>query len=315
MGLIIAAAITLLSACAPGLRQPAMLSIPGESAAADTLTPILVAGIDFGDARAVASDPLGFLYVADAGRHVVVKLRPTGAVERVLGGPGSSDGEFDEPSGIDPTNGLILLVADAGNRRIQKFSRSYAFLGSVPLTLPDDEGSSSRVTYRQNDGDNGGVASGRPIAVASSGAKDLYAIDADRNVVLKWDDNLGPAGVIGDMGAGRGALAEPIDLALGEESRVYVADRGRRGVIVFDAFGSVIRAIGEGRMDGIWAIATGEDALYVGRNNRIDVYAFDGALVSSHDLALRTAPVDLTLTPDGTLYLISARNLFELPRP
>lgn len=308
----IAAAFLLISACAQAPRQP-LPSTAGNAAPADTLAPTVVPGVEFGDARAVAADPLGYLYVADAGRHVVVKLRPTGAVERVLGGPGSSDGEFDEPSGVDPTNGLILFVADAGNHRIQKFSRSYAFLGSVALTLTDEHGSPSRVTYRQNDRENGGFATGRPIALASSGAKDLYAIDADRNVVLKWDDNLRLSGVVGDVAAGRGALAEPVDLALGAESQLYVADRGRQAVVVFDAFGSVIRTIGEGRLRGLWAVAGGDEGVYIGHSTGIDIYGFDGVLLLSYNLTLSAAPVDLTVAPDGTLYIVSSRHLYMLP--
>ena len=309
----IAVTVILIAGCTPVPRQPSSRAVIGDAAPGDTVTPILVPGIEFGDARAVAADPLGYLYVADAGRHVVVKLRPTGAIERVLGGPGSSDGQFDEPSGVDPTNGLILFVADAGNHRIQKFSRSLAFLGSVPLTASNDQSSSSRVTYRQNDRDDGGFATGRPVALASSGAKDLYAVDADRNVVLKWDDNLRLSAVMGDVAAGRGALAQPIDVAAGTESQVYVADRGRRAVVVFDAFGSVIRTFGEGRLDGLWAVASREDTIYAGRNNRIDVYGLDGALLRSIHLMLDAVPIDITLAPDGEVYLISSRYLFKLP--
>ncbi len=301
----------MCAACAAGPRGGPPTA-PGSTLPADTLRPTPVPGAYFDDARAVAADPFGFLYVADAGKHVVVKLSPTGAVETVLGGPGSRDGEFDEPSGVEPTNGLVLYVADAGNHRIQKLSRSYAHLGSIPLTATGDRSPSSRVTYRRNDGEDEGMVTGRPVAVASSDAKDLFAIDADRNVILKWDENLRLSAVIGDVGAGRGSLTHPVDLAMGPRSGIYVADRGRRAIVVYDAFGSVIRTIGEGRLEQLRAVAIGEEGIYVGHATGIWKYGVDGGLLRSFHLELDAPLVDLAIGPRATLFILTSRQLFTV---
>lgn len=277
----------------------------------DTLRPAPVPGAEFDDARAVAVDPLGFLYVADAGRDVVVKLAVDGAIETVLGGPGSREGEFDEPSGLDPTNGLILFVADAGNNRIQKFSRSNAYLGSIPLMAEHDGRSSSRITYRRNDGEVDGFASGRPLAIASSDAKDLFAVDADRGVVLKWDENLRLEADIGGTGAGRGMLTAPVDLTFGARSTLYVADQGRRAVVAYDAFGSLVRTIGEGRLAGLRAVAASEDRVFVGLEEVVVVYDARGRLLEAFHIQLDAPLVDLAAGPRDVLYLLTRRRLYS----
>lgn len=304
--------LLMLGACSAGTRADPAGAASQSEAPPDTLVPMPISGAAFEDARAVAADPFGFLYVADSGRHVVVKLRPTGAIEAVLGGPGSREGEFDGPSGVEPTNGLILYVADAGNRRIQKFSRSYAFLGSVPLTSAGETSETSRVTYRRNDGDGDGFATGRPVAVASADAKELLAIDADRNVVLKWDENLRLSTVIGGVESGRGSLTHPVDIATGPRSRIFVADRGRRAIVVYDAFGTVLRTIGEGHLEQLRAVAVGQDYLYAGHDAAISIYGADGGLLRTIHLALDAPLTDLAVTEEGTLFILTSRQLYTL---
>lgn len=310
-GTLVVILAMMLGACAGNLRSEQSAGTASlESVRVDTLKPLPIPGAVFQDARAVATDPLGFLYVADAGENVVRKLRPSGAVETVLGGPGSREGEFDGPSGVEPTNGLVLFVADAGNHRIQKFSRSYAFLGSIPLTATDETSPSSRVTYRRNEGD--GFATGRPMAVASSDSKELFAIDGDRNVILKWDENHRLSAVVGDVESGRGTLAHPVDLVIGPRSDVYVADRGRRAIVVYDAFGSVIRTIGEGSLQNLRAVAVGAEHIYAGLENSIILYGSDGGLEQAFHLSLDEPLVDLTLGERGTAFILTARQLYVL---
>ncbi len=294
-------------------------AFPGSSPAfftpSDTLRLEAVPDVRFGGARAVAVDPFGIVYVADAARHVVVKITATGALEAVLGGPGSREGEFDEPSGLDATNGLVLIVADANNRRIQRFSRSHAYLGSIPLAQAGAGSSDSRVTYRRGEGDVDGFGTGRPVAVVSSESKETYAIDGDRNVILKWDENLRPAGEIGDLGAGRGTLAEPVDLAVGPRSQLYVADRGRRAVVVFDEFGSFVRALGESRLTGLRSVAVGHGVVIAGQADRVTLYDVSGTLIGSMAVDLDAPLVDLVIDERRTLFVLTPTRLYRAPIP
>jgi outer membrane protein assembly factor BamB len=91
--------------------------------------------------REVVVDKAGFVYVADTGRHRVVKFAPTGDRVRVLGsakGKGNQEGEFNEPIGLALDGAGNLYVADRLNFRIQvfdangQFVRKFAVKGGKP---------------------------------------------------------------------------------------------------------------------------------------------------------------------------------------
>ena len=66
----------------------------------------LVVVAEFEEAAAMDVDPAGIIYVADAGRHGIVKIDQNGD-QSIFGGPGESEGQFDGPADIDVTNGLV----------------------------------------------------------------------------------------------------------------------------------------------------------------------------------------------------------------
>ena len=276
---------------------------------ADTLRAIPLSEAVFADARALGVDPFGGLYVADAGRDVVYAMNAHGEVLAVLGGPGSREGAFDDPSGVDPTNGLTLYVADAGNRRIQIFSRSGAWLGAVPLARSGEEG--ARVTYRRQDAAASGYASGIPGGVATSPANELFVVDVDRGVVRKWDEDRRPAGVIGDARAGPGALLEPVDLALGADGVLYVADRRAESLMVYDQYGTFARSIGGGLVGLSAVVATGE-RVYAALERSLVAYDASGRFERRIETDMNTHIVDMAAGPDGALYVLGTQRLYLL---
>ena len=276
---------------------------------ADTLRAIPLSEAVFADARALGVDPFGGLYVADAGRDVVYAMNAHGEILAVLGGPGSREGAFDDPSGVDPTNGLTLYVADAGNRRIQIFSRSGAWLGAVPLARSGEEG--ARVTYRRQDAAASGYASGIPGGVATSPANELFVVDVDRGVVRKWDEDRRPAGVIGDARAGPGALLEPVDLALGADGVLYVADRRAESLMVYDQYGTFARSIGSGLVGLSAVVATGE-RVYAALERSLVAYDAAGRFERRLETDMNTHIVDMAAGPDGALYVLGTQRLYLL---
>ncbi len=279
---------------------------------ADTIAAVPIPHQRFADARGIAADPQGALYVADAGRHVIVKMDRDGHLIATVGGPGAREGEFDRPSAVDPTNGMALYVADAGNHRIQIFSKAFAYLGSIPLTRSDDA-SSARVTYRRGDDQTAGIPTGIPIGVATSGANETFAVDADRRVVVKWNENRRLAAVIGDVNAAQGALSDPIDVFAGPESLLYVADRGAGSILVYDHFGTFVRALGGGRLPDVRAVAVvGGRRVAALLPRALVLFDAQGRLARRVELRVGEDLVDLAAAPDGTLFAVGAERAYRL---
>ena len=178
----------------------------------DTLLSDLESVAVFQDAISMASSPNGIVYIVDQGTSSIWELNDrTGSVIE-LGGPGVSAGQFDEPMDIDPTNGLILVVADAGNGRIQRFSREFLFLESMHVGDYERINSTnfaSQPSYRQGqDGELAGT--GRPVAVRTMPDNRMIALDVEERVVVEWDQDRNVNQVIGEFSEGEGALLNPI---------------------------------------------------------------------------------------------------------
>jgi sugar lactone lactonase YvrE len=71
--------------------------------------------------------------LADTGHKRILLYSPDGLLQRELGGPGKEAGRFDEPVGLAFGADGSLYVADAWNRRIQRFDSAFAGTGEWPV--------------------------------------------------------------------------------------------------------------------------------------------------------------------------------------
>jgi len=271
--------------------------------------------MSFEDAGAMAVDPLAHLYVVDTGNETIFQLSLDGDLLQSLGGPGSGEGQFDEPADIDPTNGLTLYVADAGNGRIQRFSKNFAFLGALPVDEIDihtDRG--LRPTYRRYDDETSLPGAGRPIAVAAAGDDELFVIDGQHQHVLKWDHDRRLAQVIGGFGEGEGMLVDPVALAVQPGTTLYVADRTRQAVVVFDLFGNYIRLLAQGLAGEVAALLVVGQDLWIVCSNRLLIYERGRRLSRVMQVQLDRPLVDVAVA-DRYLFLLTVATLYRVPLP
>ena len=93
----------------------------------------------------------GDIYIVDQGRARVVRFTPSSETYLTWGEHGTGDGQFDQPTGISVSAGLVM-VADVGNDRVQVFDTDGKFIRQWPVpewqknvpTFPDvayDDGS------------------------------------------------------------------------------------------------------------------------------------------------------------------------------
>lgn len=295
----------LLGAVVSGLARP------GLAQPADTLHLAARHVTRFDDARALAADPAGRLYVADAGRDVVVRLTPAGQVDATLGGPGASEGQFDEPTDIDPTNGLVLVVADAGNGRLQRFSHEGRFLEAWPVPAATDLETAMPPAraYRPADTAVDAPTAGRPVAVVSSALDDTFVIDEIQGHVLMWDESRRLVQVIGGFGAGPGALHRPVALAADAQA-LYVADAGRHAIVVYDLRGQYLTTFAAGQARDVRGLSTGRGRVWVVLPGVIRVYDPQGMLRRS--IVVPTdAPLRDVAVVGERLWVLTDTGLYE----
>ena len=193
---------------------------------------------------------------------------PEGVTSMFKGGRGIGKGEFDSPTGIavDP-NGNVL-VADMGNGRIEKFSKSGAFLSII----------GTKGTGHGQLGDPNGIAIDRAgnIYVAEAGNHRVQKLAPDGTFIAEWK---GPApGFYG-----------PRRVVVGADDSVYVVDQGRSRIVKFNSDGTVVTSWGSnGNGDGQFsdpisvAVDPATNKVYVADpiNSRIQVFDSGGKFLT-----------------------------------
>ena len=186
----------------------------------------------------------------------------------VWGGPGTEEGQFNEPRDVAVDGEGNVYVADTGNRRVQKFDSRGEFLlawngGEEDFTEPlavvvtsqdqvlvldSDMGWIYRFTA---DGESLGRFAGpeaqffHPRGMAIDAQDHIYVADTGGCRIVKYDVNGNRLAQFGEKGSGPGQLLEPTDVAIAPGGGLYVADTSNRRIQRWDLFG---------RYQGEWAI-------------------------------------------------------------
>lgn len=153
----------------------------------------------------------GQLLVVDPPRHAVVVLSPEGEELGRWGSRGDGDGQLHFPTAIARAPDGSVLVVDALNFRIARFSQDGRWRGAF-----------------------GEVA--RPKGIAVDGEGRVYVSDAQRDLVLRFT----PDGVLEAELGGGGGEAGYFTLPAGLSSargRLYVADSHNQRIQVFEILG------------------------------------------------------------------------------
>ena len=284
----------------------------GVAQQADTLLSDFESLASFEDAIAISSSPNGIIYVVDQGSSSIHELNEEGHFIKELGGPGVSAGQFDEPMDIDPTNGLILVVADAGNGRIQRFSREFLFLESMLIGNYERINTTSNIgqpRYRQGQ-DAELVGTGRPVAVRTMADNRMFALDAEDRVVVEWDQDRNIKQIIGEFSEGEGALLNPVSIELGVDGSLFVLDNGYESIRVYDAFGGYLRSMGHGVVTESTKIRRLGNSIAAVFPGHLLVFQERGLLELRVDLDLKDPLADILYLKDW-LYILTKRELLR----
>ena len=257
------------------------------------------------DAQALAADPRGRLYVADAGRDVVEILDAEGTPQDMIGGSGTRAGEFDVPSDVDPTNGQLLLVADTYNGRLQRFSEEGQYLESLAVGRPDRRAGDGWRFENRREGDPV-RGDGRPIAVARDDDQSIFILDERGQQLLKWTDLRGAERIVG----GGARLQDPVALAIGDARQLYVADAGQDAVLVYDRFGTFRRRVPVPPLPNMQALTVHRGRLHIVSADTVRIWDQSNAQMTEHSVDLPKPLVDVARS-DGDVYVLTESRLLR----
>ena len=265
----------------------------------------------FTDARALALDPAGRLYVVDAYSATVTVLDTDGVVLQTLGGPGQGDYALFEPADVDPTNGLSIYVADAGNGRVQQFSGRGQLVQT--LRIPRNPGRADVEAPPSDAGRivpgtlSGESAQGRPVAVAAGPAGVLYVAEAETGTVQKWNAGRFEE-TVGEQGGDRVRTHRPVGLAVSGTGALFVADAERGEVLAFGPLGDFAFAF---PAPNVRDVSVYDGRLAVTQAGAVQVRDLSGKLLASYPIRQGDA-VSAVLAPGGAVWILARDRLRRL---
>src|SRR5579884_3762350 len=165
------------------------------------------------EAKEMARDAAGRLYVVQSQAGRITILNPDGSVAGTLGKPGTGDGEFQEPWSVAIAPDGSVYVADTWNHRIQKFDASGRFITKWG-NFVDTKG--------QRDAEPYGFWGPRDVAIGPDG--NVYVSDTGNKRIQVFDPNGRYLRAIGGEGSGPGQFKEPVGIAFDPAGNLWVAD-------------------------------------------------------------------------------------------
>lgn len=181
---------------------------------------------------AVYRDPHGVASVVltDTNNHRLRAFTADGMFIEKWGEPGSGRSQFRYPQGVAVNSRLEMVVADAGNHRIQ-------ITQGPPPDMMHLPGLYIREFGHEGSGDG---ELRNPLAVAVGAGDEIYVADTDNHRIQKFDREGRFLARWGTHGHGPGEFDLPSGIAVDPKGFVYVVDTDNHRVQKFDTAGAFL---------------------------------------------------------------------------
>ncbi len=198
-------------------------------------------GFGGGNELGVAIDDSGNIYIADAGNNRIRKVNSSGVISTVAGGAAGTGGNIGDggpataarlrtPEGVAKDDSGNIYIADAGNNRIRKVTKSTGIINTV----------AGGAGFGGGYGGDGGAATAaqlnHPTEVALDASGNIYIADENNNRIrevtvssgiINTVAGNGTNGYNGDGGPATAAvLNDPTGVAVDDSGNIYIADQG-----------------------------------------------------------------------------------------
>ena len=255
----------------------------------------------FIDITAIDLDSEGNLFILDRGRNRLLKYTANGQLLEEIGGLGSSQDRFNEPSDLDAHLTLNIYVSDYNNDRIVLFDKNLNYLNEF-------KSSSDDLFYFE-----------MPLSVAVNNQYDLFILEDLNKRIVKYDRFNQPKAQFGRATDNLGQLLGPFQVALGSKNEIFISDQLSKTIQVFDFLGNFLREIAHPDfIEPLGIDVTPKDYLIVADHKGQKIYFFttSGKLQEQLDLKpLGISPTDVALwhprgTEKSSLYVSSVNKCY-----
>lgn len=207
----------------------------------------------FKGAVSMTVDGKGFIYVLDSETNEIFKLDKKFEIIKRNGKKGWDNGEFDNPTFIDCSNGLDLFVCDGRNFRIQKFDLNLGYVMSINTNsenFPD--------VYRFQS----------PIASTFINPN-LFVVDGENKRIVVFNSYYVPYISFGGFQSAENPLLNPVKILKDNYNNFYVLDNKTERITKYDNFGNVIKNI---EIKGILSASVYNNFIYFLTNKYVFIY-------------------------------------------
>ena len=180
----------------------------------------------------IAFAPDGGFYVADAQNGRVQQFAPDRGFVRAWGEPGTGEGQFLEPIGVNVAPDGSVYVIDVERDDVQVFTAEGAFL---------------RVFGEAGNGDG---QLEQPGQGAFDAAGNFWIADTGNGRIQQFDQQGDHLLTVDSSRLGAGVIDQPEAVAIDRAGRVYVTDRDSQRIQVFQASGRWLVALGYNEIGG-----------------------------------------------------------------
>lgn len=184
---------------------------------------------EFNRPQALSIDPTGSILVCDTDNHRIQKFAREGVFQKQVGGFGWQADQFYQPTDVNARSVLDVFVADYQNQRIVRYDRQLFYISAMSANQAWDE----RFQFT------------RPRAVAFSGQREMFLLDAENFCVIKFNNRGEPEIRFGDSSRLPAQLQQPRQIELDGDARLFVSDAAANAVLVFDYFGNYLASWGD----------------------------------------------------------------------
>lgn len=259
--------------------------------------------------QGLTTDNEGNIYIADTGNNRLVKTDSLGNFIKETGGFGWGEGQFNQPTDLTLDYGLNLYVVDSQNKRVTRLDKNLNFISVIePQSIADFRGL------------------GKLYGVAINSSGEVFLSDIENDWIVKLNSFFEYESAWGSFTSGEGALLDPQGISLDQAGKLYVADSGKKRVVVFDPFGNYLKEFGLEILQqpqGIAVASSGQILVADSKKNQIFTFNSDGQSILEFgkwgkELGQLAKPVDIQIFQDRKVLVLEQENnriqVFQIAR-